>query len=141
MFSISLAAKLPLIFCCEIELQTFDDLLRELVSKFSSDFCCCFICVTIKKYLFLGDYVDRGMFGVEVVTLLLWYKIKYPNNIHLLRGNHECRTITAAHNFKTECQAKYNSNVYNYIMDLFDCLPLCCIVDDSYFCVHAGISP
>ena len=54
-----------------------------------------------KNYLFLGDYIDRGMFGVEVLTLLCLLKIKYKKKILMLRGNHESYAITAAHNFLT----------------------------------------
>ena len=97
-----------------------------------------------KKCLFLGDYVDRGMFGTEVVFFLLALKITYPRMIWMLRGNHESRKITNNFNFKTEVFVKYNEEVYDAIMECFDTLPVAATVKTQFgvfFCVHGGIGP
>ncbi|KAJ3441753.1 serine/threonine-protein phosphatase 2b catalytic subunit 1-related [Anaeramoeba flamelloides] len=92
-------------------------------------------------YLFLGDYVDRGNFGFEIVCYLFALKIALPKACFLLRGNSECRQVTSFFNFKSEVVEKYDVEIYNEIMNTFDCLPLAAIVDDKFFCVHGGISP
>ena len=67
-------------------------------------------------------------------------KIKYPKQIFLLRGNHETKRMTAIYNFLMECLDKYNQQIYSRIVDSFDFLPLCCVINNKYFCTHGGIS-
>ena len=95
----------------------------------------------ITKYLFLGDYVDRGQNSVEVMIFLLCLKVLYPDSIYLLRGNHESRSLTNFYGFEEEVKEKYNENIYEYFIEMFYELPLCAIVGQRIFCVHGGISP
>ncbi|KAK8889491.1 serine/threonine protein phosphatase Pzh1 [Tritrichomonas musculus] len=93
------------------------------------------------NYLFLGDYVDRGCQSIENVCLLFAFKIRYPENFFLLRGNHECSYINRQFGFYDECVQYYNPNIWRIFGDVFNCLPVAAIVDDKIFCVHGGISP
>ena len=61
-----------------------------------------------QKIVMMGDYVDRGINSVEVMTLLLALKVTYPDQLFLLRGNHESRIMTETYNFKNECLNKYS---------------------------------
>eukprot|EP01121_Diplochlamys_sp_Union-15-3_P013358 TRINITY_DN4138_c0_g1_i1.p1 TRINITY_DN4138_c0_g1~~TRINITY_DN4138_c0_g1_i1.p1 ORF type:complete len:305 (-),score=40.24 TRINITY_DN4138_c0_g1_i1:62-976(-) len=93
------------------------------------------------NYLFLGDYVDRGLLSIETICLLLAYKVKYPENFFLLRGNHECASINRIYGFYEECKRRYNAKLWRSFTDCFNCLPIAAVIDEKIFCMHGGLSP
>lgn len=93
------------------------------------------------NYLFLGDYVDRGKQGLETICLVLAFKLKFPENFFILRGNHECASINRIYGFFDECKRRHNIRLWKAFTDTFNCLPVASIIDDKIFCCHGGLSP
>ncbi|KAL8211395.1 hypothetical protein R6Q57_005832 [Mikania cordata] len=94
-------------------------------------------------YLFLGDYVDRGQHSLETICLLLALKVEYPQNVHLIRGNHEAADINALFGFRIECIERMGERdgiwVWHRINRLFNWLPLAALIEKKIICMHGGI--
>ena len=93
------------------------------------------------NYLFLGDYVDRGKNSLETIVLLLCYKIKYPENFFMLRGNHESDNINKIYGFYDECKRRFTIKLWKLFNDLFNIFPITAIIKDKILCMHGGLSP
>ncbi|KAI5191036.1 serine/threonine-protein phosphatase 4 catalytic subunit [Nematocida sp. AWRm77] len=106
------------------------------------DFLNIFKVCPFKKYLFLGDYVDRGANSLETILLLLMIKTKHRDRVWLLRGNHESRQLSSTYGFYEECLHVYKSSVvWEMICEVFEYLPLAAAIDNTVFAVHGGIGP
>lgn len=96
-------------------------------------------------YLFLGDYIDKGTNSLETICLLFALKMKYPDELHLLRGHHEDKMVNKVYGFAEECAQKFGeditlqTSVFQRINKVFEYLPLAALIDNKYLCVHGGI--
>ncbi|CAM8923169.1 unnamed protein product [Rhodiola kirilowii] len=99
--------------------------------------------ITYIDYLFLGDYVDRGQHSLETITLLLALKIEYPENVHIIRGNHEAADINALFGFRIECIERMGEKdgiwAWTRFNQLFNHLPLAALIEKKIICMHGGI--
>lgn len=93
------------------------------------------------RYLFLGDYVDRGKYSIETITLLFALKLRYPEHIWLLRGNHEDAGLNRVYGFYDECKRKYNIKLWKTFTDCFNFMPIAAIIGGKILCMHGGLSP
>lgn len=126
-----LEVSAPMVVCGDIHGQYYDLLRIFHVCGWPED----------TNYLFLGDYVDRGAYSIEVIALLFCFKLKYPNRFFLLRGNHETASINRIYGFYDECKRRYNIKLWKTFSDCFNCLPLAALIDRKIFCCHGGLSP
>ncbi len=94
--------------------------------------------------VFLGDIVDRGQHSVEVLTSIFHMLLRSPGEVFLLRGNHETREVNQRWGFKEELLTKYGEKhgpfLWAQANRVFDQLPLCAVLNRSFFLAHGGIS-
>uniref|UniRef100_A0A5S6QP74 Serine/threonine-protein phosphatase n=1 Tax=Trichuris muris TaxID=70415 RepID=A0A5S6QP74_TRIMR len=91
------------------------------------------------RYLFLGDYVDRGKRSIEVILLQFLLKLRYPYDFYILRGNHESYKINRVYGFYEECRNRYDVSLWRHFQNAFNCLPLSALVSGRIFCMHGGL--
>jgi diadenosine tetraphosphatase ApaH/serine/threonine PP2A family protein phosphatase len=122
----------PIIICGDVHGQLYDVFQLFEAAGSPAD----------NKFLFMGDYVDRGYYSILTFSYLAALKLKYKGNIWLLRGNHECRQVNQMYGFYSECQTVFgHPGTWSLCNEVFDLLPMAAVIDDKVFSVHGGISP
>ncbi|CAE7359252.1 Upf1 [Symbiodinium sp. CCMP2456] len=94
------------------------------------------------NYVFLGDFVDRGAYSCDVVSLLFSLKILYPQRVFLIRGNHEDRLMNVNYGFHADCTRKFGRDgdgIWERVNDVFEFLPIAALVEGAILCIHGGI--
>ena len=125
----------PITICGDIHGQLYD--LFELFDKATDG-----KGIESQKFLFMGDYVDRGFFSIETFGYLACLKLKHPTQFFLLRGNHECRSVNQTYGFYHESMLSYgHSAIWSLCNEVFDLLPMAALIDGRVFSVHGGLSP
>ena len=120
----------PIYICGDIHGQFYDLLRLFEILKYPPQ----------SKYLFLGDYVDRGKNSLECILLLLCLKIEFPDKIFLLRGNHESADVNRTFGFYDECKRKVSLKIYKKFCNLFNILPITALISEKILCMHGGLS-
>ena len=128
---ILLRLKPPICVCGDVHGQ-FMDVLRIFSAGGSP---------STTSYLFLGDYVGRGSNSIETIAYLFAMKIKYPENVWLLRGNHETDEISRTDGFYHEFLDRRIEDTWYSFTEAFRWLPIAAVIGRRIFCVHGGISP
>jgi len=106
------------------------------------------------RFLFLGDYVDRGPQNVDTIVLMFALKFLYPDSFYMIRGNHETKAVNAVYGFKEELQQRYPAtpgpdgkpidhakNLWQSFNRVFGYMPLAALVQGRILCMHGGLSP
>ena len=129
-----LELRAPITVCGDIHGQLWDLFqIFDVAGEISDD--------NSVTYLFMGDYVDRGYYSLETFAYLVALKLKHPNRIFLLRGNHESRQVNHMYGFYNDCIQLYGHvGVWSLCNDIFDLLPIAAVIDGGVFCVHGGLS-